>query len=215
MERDKPGMGNVFEPFVKDAEIAIHGRHLPHWKQNGVTYFVTFRLADSLPQSRLQQWKDERERWLSLHPRPWSDEEKRSYAAFYQRIEAWLDAGMGSCMLAEKDGGALVASALRHFDGERYVLDQFVVMPNHVHVLVRAGDAKDLSKHLHSWKSYTAHQLNKRLKRSGTVWQDESFDHIVRSVPHLEHFRIYIEENPRKAGLTSGFEVGCGTGLKT
>ncbi|MBX3180723.1 MAG: transposase [Candidatus Hydrogenedentes bacterium] len=214
METNECVPDDVFIPFDRTAELAIHGRHLPHWRQDGVTYFVTFRLADSVPRSKVRSWKEEREQWLKRHPKPWSIEEMRSYGDFYQRFEKWLDAGDGSRILADKRAGELVASALHHFDGERYILDSYTIMPNHVHVLVRAYDAEDLSKHLHTWKSFTAHELNKLLHRSGTVWQGESFDHIVRSAPHLEHFRKYIEENPRKAGIASGYLIGCGLGVK-
>lgn len=203
-----------FEPFDKDAEIERHGRHLPHWKQRGVTYFVTFRLADSIPQARLRSWKRERDEWLAHHPRPWSAAEFRDYAEFFDRFETWLDSGIGSCLLTKPGAAELVSNSLKYFDGERYILDEFVVMSNHVHVLVRAGEEKDLSTHLHSWKSYTAHELNKRSKRRGTVWQDESFDHIVRSVSHLEYYRKYIRDNPRKAGISCGYAIGCGVGLK-
>ena len=86
-------------------------------------------------------------------------------------------------------------------------------MPNHVHVLVCVGAKMKLSKVLHSWKSFTAHELNKLLGRRGTVWQDESFDHIVRSLDQLNHFRSYIGENPAKACLQSGFRLGCGLGF--
>ena len=70
-----------------------------------------------------------------------------------------------------------------------------------------------MNKVLHSWKSFTAHELNMLLGRRGTVWQDESFEHIVRSAEQLFYFRKYIAENPSKACLKSGYRLGCGIGL--
>ena len=204
---------NVFYPLDKGGEVFVHGRHLPHWKQASVTYFVTFRLGDSLPAGRLKAWKLEKEQWLKDHPRPWTNAENREHSRFFARVERWLDAGHGACFLAEACSQQIVASSLKHFDGDRYILDQFVVMPNHVHVLVRVQKAEDLTKVLHSWKSFTAHQLNRVLGRKGNVWQDESFDHIVRSVEQLEHFRAYIAKNPSRARLSEGFLVGTGIGL--
>jgi len=214
MKHEEFPIDDTFQPFDKEAEVDKHGRHLPHWKQSGVTYFVTFRLADSIPNSRLRSWKSDREQWLMHHPKPWNVLEIQSYREFYERLDGWLDAGMGACILADEQLGSLVGAALQYFDGERYVLDRFVVMPNHVHLLVRVAASENLGRILHSWKSYTAHELNKNLGRTGAVWQDESFDHIVRSIEQLERFRRYISENPGKAGLNAGYVLGRGVGLQ-
>jgi len=187
-----------FHPHV---EVEISRRNLPHWCQRGVMYFVTFRLADSLPKERVQQLLQERETWQKLHREPLSDAERREYAElFSERVENWLDAGSGSCCLAQPGPAEAVANALRHFDGDRYVLDEWVVMPNHVHVLVTPLGNHALSDILHSWKSFTANQINKARGTSGQLWQHESYDHIVRSERQLHHFRQYIRENPK--GIT-------------
>jgi REP element-mobilizing transposase RayT len=88
---------------------------------------------------------------------------------------------------------------MRYFDGDRYNLDEFVVMPNHAHALVTPLGAHLLSLILRSWKSYTAKKINASLGRSGAFWQKESFDHIVRSAASLEKFRQYIRDNPKDA----------------
>jgi len=198
--------------------------NLPHWRQPGVAYFVTFRLADSLPQEKLRRWIAEREAWLAAHPEP-HDEAARAeyYRLFPGRLQKWLDSGYGSCVLARADIRSMVEKALRHFDGIRYRLDEFVIMPNHVHVLVTPLGEHTLSDILHTWKSYTSHEINKMLNKTGENWQQESFDHIVRSAAQLDRIRRYIRENPgRKAGGTSGpntsakaegsSEVRAGTG---
>ena len=99
---------------------------------------------------------------------------------------------------------AMVEEALRFFDSQRYWLGHFVIMPNHVHVLVRPLGENSLSEILHSWKSFTAKKINTLFRREGKVWQDESFDCIVRDVANLEQFSAYIQENPVKAQLRKG-----------
>ena len=90
-----------------------------------------------------------------------------------------------------------VEDTLRHYDNDRYRLDEFVVMPNHVHAIVAPLGEYLLSPILHAWKSFTAHKINKVLGRRGAFWQKESFDHIVRSAASLEKFRQYIRDNPK------------------
>jgi D-3-phosphoglycerate dehydrogenase len=201
-EVDRQDAHPTLLPFDPAEPINISARHLPHWQQPGWTYFVTFRLADSLPQDKLGAWKAERDQWLKLHPEPRSTTDTTEYhRRFTVRLHELLDAGMGACWLRQSPLADLVERALRFFDGQRYGLGDFVIMPNHVHVLVTPSGKVTLSEILHSWKSFTAKELNKSLNRSGPVWQDESFDHIVRSAAQLEKFRHYISDNPIKARL--------------
>ena len=203
-----------FQAFDPSSSIAIHNRNLPHWQQEGRTYFVTFRLADSLPQQKLQQWEAEREVWLRQHPHPHTDEQQRGFhERFSDRVQQWLDAGYGECWLRRPDVSAVVEEALKHLAGERYELGAYVIMPNHVHVLVTPLGDHALSDTLHSWKSYTANRINSILGRSGAVWQQEYFDHIVRNELSLEQFAAYIRQNPAQAGVHTG-EFRYGTGGK-
>ena len=182
--------------------VQKHG-HLPHWEQRGATYFVTFRLADSLPVDVLASWKDERTAWLKLHPQPWDWKTAREYMRkFEEEREHWLDQGHGSCLLREPQAAAIVAESLQHFDQQRYVIDCYVVMPNHVHVLFKPLGEHSLVDILHSWKSFTANVLNRKMNREGALWMHESFDTIVRDAEHLRVCREYIAQNPRKAQLT-------------
>ena len=184
---------NYFTPVLP---LGIEKRHLPHWQQDGTTYFITFRLADSLPQEKLNRWKTEQGQWHKTHQEPYSKEEKDEYAElFSERINEWLDAGSGSCILAENQNAKGVEQALTHFDGERYTLGSYVIMANHVHVLVTPKTGFELSDILHSWKSFSANGLNKQTGATGTVWQDESYDHIVRSPEQLAFYTDYIQKN--------------------
>jgi carbamoylphosphate synthase large subunit/REP element-mobilizing transposase RayT len=179
--------------------------HLPHWEQAGATYFVTFRLADSIPVDVLAQWKDERAAWLKFHPQPWDWKTAREYMRrFEEEREHWLDQGHGSCLLGEPSAAAVVAEALNHFDRQRYLLDAYVVMPNHVHVLFKPLRENSLVDILHSWKSFTAHALNRQMNRAGALWMHESFDTIVRDAEHLRACRDYIAQNPKKTRLPEG-----------
>lgn len=194
-----------FKPFEKDTDTRKGCRNLPHWEQPGCTYFLTFRLADSLPQSRLKELGEERETWLELHPKPWDGGTAAEYEdRFGRRIQEWLDAGYGSCALSRQPIQDLVVQALRFFEGQSYLLGDFVLMPNHVHVLVTPQVGFSLSSIVHSWKSYTATQANKILSQTGSFWMDENFDHIVRSEAQLRHFQDYIGQNPIKAKLGAG-----------
>jgi len=183
--------------FDPDQPIAYLMGNLPHWRQEGVTYFVTFRLADSLPDGKLRAWTAERDSWIRNHPEPHSVELRRQfYELFPARFQRWLDQGYGACVLRQPENKTTVENALRHFDSHRYDLDEFVVMPNHVHVLVTPRPNFVLSDILHSWKSFTANVINERLITTGPLWQKESFDRIVRSGRSLERIREYILNNP-------------------
>lgn len=171
--------------FHPSDAIANLSGNLPHWRQDGVTYFVTFRTADSVPQEKLRQWQIEKEAWLRQHPEPHDAPTRKEYnEKFPKRIQQWLDQGYGECLLRKPVLKNIVENALRNFDGQRYDLDEFVVMPNHVHVLVTPKANHRLSDILHSWKSFTANAINIAAGLSGTFWQKESFDHIVRSPGH-------------------------------
>jgi REP element-mobilizing transposase RayT len=185
--------------------VGIYSRHLPHWRQEGCTYFVTFRLDDSIPQEKLHQWEQELEDWHRRNPEPHTAEQRGEYhQRFTERFHRWLDAGQGACLLRNPAQSAVVEEALQCFEGERYVLSGYVVMPNHVHVLVRPIQGHILKEILHSWKSFTAHKLNAALGRTGKVWQNESFDCIVRNAAQLDKYAAYIVENPAKARLKEG-----------
>jgi putative transposase len=125
----------------------------------------------------------------------------------WKMFAAWdrqLDLGVGECVLARPDLSAIVADSLLNFDGHRYVMTDFVIMPNHVHVLAALADADLLLAQCESWKRYTARLIHKSLGRSGEFWQVEQFDHLVRSLEQFEYFRQYLRDNPKNAGLPDG-----------
>ncbi len=191
-----------FHGFDEHAAIKMTRRHLPHWEQSGATYFVTFRLADAIASDVLAEWREERALWLKHHPHPWDWKTACEYMQrFEEERERWLDQGQGSCLLRDSRAQKIVRENLDHFDQERYVIDAFVVMPNHVHVIVKPLGTNSLNAILHSWKSYTSNQINRLMNQTGSLWMAETFDTIVRDWTHLAACRDYIEQNPAKAGL--------------
>lgn len=183
--------------FDSKESIAFLKGNLPHWRQRGATYFVTFRTTDSMPREKLEQWQAERDAWLQAHPEPCTETQRQEYHDFFVvRFQKWLDAGFGTCPLKDTEARNIVENALKCFDGDRYRLGEYVVMPNHVHVLITPLGDHTLSNILHSWKSYTANEINKTSGKTGAFWQKESFDHIVRNPEQLERIRNYIRANP-------------------
>jgi putative transposase len=206
-----------FEFFDRKGDYAVRrGNSLPHWYQPGVTYFVTFRTEDSVPQTLLQSWYGRRDAWLLKHGidptrRDWRlklralpDLEAEFNAQFTREFMEYLDRGLGECVLRKPAVAQIVEDNLRHFDGDRYQLGDFVVMPNHVHLLACLIGATEIEAQCTSWKHYTAGKINKAIGRQGRFWQEESFDHLVRSEEQFENLQKYIAENPRKAGLKVG-----------
>lgn len=184
---------------------------LPHWSQQQATYFVTFRLADSVPGEVLRSHVEARRAFeANQGPRPWPAEvEREYYRRFFGKVEHWLDQGAGACLLKQPEVAAIVADSLKFFDGQRYRLHAWVVMPNHVHVLFETlGDASP-GEILKSWKGFTARRINGQLGRTGPLWQTSYFDRMIRDWPHFGRCVRYIVLNPEKAGME---KRGCPTG---
>lgn len=172
-------------------------RNLPHWRQTGGLYFVTFRLADSIPPKYHSRLINERkkfdEKYRGIDPFCLDARERRVLLRqSHRNIEYWLHQRYGSCVLVDPKLAQIVSSSLRYFDGQRYVLGRWVVAANHVHVLVCPKNSCNLTFILHSWKSFSANQCNRALKRQGSFWMDETFDSLVRSKAQLVHYENYI-----------------------
>jgi putative transposase len=176
----------AFELFDSSSEVWVREGNLPHWYQPGVTYSVTFRAEDSVPQGLLESWYSQRD------------------ASFTRQFMEYLDRGFGACVLRRPDFARIVADSLAHFDSERYHLDCYVVMPNHVHLLVCLLGQTEIESLCRSWKKFSATQINRVLGNRGRFWQEESFDHLVRSPQQFDALRIYVAENPIKAKLRAG-----------
>lgn len=208
-----------FEPLDHFAEVHVHHLKLPHWKQWGATYFVTARLADSVPDAVASEWRIKRDAWLRAHGFQATDgldklgdgERHKYHREFTQVFHKLLDAGHGECLLARRECAEILIRRLIAGHGTAYNLDAWCVMPNHFHALVAPGKKVTLGEIVRHWKGGSAFEINRALGRRGRLWQPEAFDHIVRSDAQLQHFRNYISENPIKAHLKGGYVLGVGT----
>ena len=200
-------------PKTSFGEVKIRERgRLPHWKKEDGIYFVTFRLADSIPKHVLDSIKAEKESTLkvleNLNRKLSISEEKKIEALFSEKIQEYLDNGHGACILKRAEIAEIAADSIKHFNGQRYDILAWCVMPNHVHVVFRAKNRNKLEYIVHSWKSFTAHEINKVLGTEGEVWQREYYDHLVRDEEDLDRVIDYVLDNPIKANLTDWKWVG-------
>lgn len=177
--------------------------YLPHWESELAIYFVTFRLADSLPRELLERLRRERQTIGGTRQAGTAADraESSKLRALLQEAERFLDNGLGKCYLRDFRVAKIVADAIRQFHGQRYRLFAWCVMPNHVHVLFSPLGVHTLERILHSWKSFSALEANRLLDRTGPFWQREYFDYLVRNGAALAKITQYIAENPQKAGL--------------
>jgi REP element-mobilizing transposase RayT len=162
--------------------LGWHSRgYLPHFDSQEIVQFVSYRLADSLPFEALERIR------LSDRPESLRDE--------------LLDHGWGDCWLRRPQIAAIVEQSFPAFDGDRYRLYAWTIMPNHVHVLLGVREEATLSDIVASWKKFTARHCNQELGRSGPFWQADYWDRFIRNDDHFESTIGYIDENPVKAGL--------------
>ncbi len=202
----------------RDAETTLvkrQGFFLPHWTMDGAIYHVVFRLRDSLPHAVLIGFQEERDQLKRQASRGEISHELANRLDFLvsERVDAYLDAGHGECPLKKPQAAEIVASALKHFDGDRYRLHAWAVMPNHVHVIVEPLAGHQLDKITHTWKSFTAHEINKRLRRTGEVWMKESYDHLIRNEGSYHALVQYVLDKPTNGKLKDWMWVGRGTGV--
>jgi valyl-tRNA synthetase len=195
---------SVFITFDREIDRR-QGRSLPHWTQEGATYAVTFRLADSIPATVAAGWRQERDEILNRAARQNRDltyvERVEINELFSARIESLLDAGQGECVLRNPAAAEIVQKALQHFHNQRYELLAWAIMPNHVHAVIQPIGQHQLADILHSWKSFTAKEINKALGRQGQLWMEEYYDHLIRDREDFVSQVNYVLDNPAKAGL--------------
>jgi len=194
---------------------------LPHWKIDSGTYAVSFRQADSLPTVVLNRYREARDLILEkieiLTKLDSSRSQLDDLSSLREElnhletsiIEPALNQGYGSCLFNNNQNAELVANALKHFDGTRYDLLAWCIMPNHVHVILKLAKGEELDKILHSWKSFTSHEINKLNGTSGSIWQKESYDHLIRDGKDFRNQIDYVLNNPTKAGFSNWQWTGC------
>ncbi len=208
-------------------EIDVRFRRLPHWSQAGTLAFVTWRTADSMPKDALLKFR--RERFAILRRAdvdPESDwqsalrtRSKKQLDGIQRKLfEAWdknLDHAFGACVLDQAEILLEMRRSLKYFDNDRYLLTDFVIMPNHIH-LIAAFDSEDrMLTQGTSWKRFTGRAINQKLGLSGEFWQPDQFDHLIRNEDQLMYYRSYIRDNARKAGLVLPLDAHYSLDLKT
>jgi REP element-mobilizing transposase RayT len=203
-----PSVKSSGSPSGNDPLVSgLHSRGvLPHLKKEGASYFVTFRLAGTLPKDVLLRFKAEREAIVAQaeaarRPPTWQEQEEL-FRWYSMRVDNYLDAGHGDCRLGRPEVADLVAGAIQFHANERFDLHAWGVMPNHVHAVLRPRPDWALSEILKSWKGFSAREANRVLKRTGTTfWQVESFDHVVCDDDDLHRCCLYTTMNPVNARL--------------
>jgi putative transposase len=176
--------------------MAYYHRNLPHWHPEGASIFLTWRLFGSLPTSPKSTAR------IGCATTPLSDV---SHGKRFKQIDSILDkTTSGPFWLKDPTVAHCVTDAM-HFGAEKlnfYSLHAFVIMPNHVHLLITP--IVPLSRITSGLKGVTARDANAILHRTGQhFWQDESFDHWVRNRAQFDRVRVYIESNPVSAGLAT------------
>ena len=177
--------------------------YLPHHDKPGLIQHITFHLADSIPQKSRDRLKMDIRILENELLKDNTDEKTRKHRLAIEtlkRLHELLDAGHGDCHLRNPQYAKIVQETLLRFNGERYTLKTWCVMPNHVHVLIKSSNVPT-AKIVHSWKSYTAWAINRELEQNGRFWHREYFDRFIRDRKHLKRVIEYIEMNPVKAGL--------------
>ncbi len=179
-------MNDSLGPRASRPHKGWHNRgYLPHFDAGAVVQTLTFRLADSVPRGIYKEFLA-----VAKRDQKWQT-----------RIEHLIDEGRGACLLKHPENASIVRAALQYFDGERYRLLAWAIMPNHVHTLIEQIDGYLLGDIVHSWKSYTSHAINLLRRSTGAVWAPDYYDRFVRNEEHYANAIHYIENNPVKAGL--------------
>jgi len=158
--------------------------YLPHFDGGSTTQTIILRLADSLPKN--------------IHAQLAKADDASSR---HKYLDSMIDRGHGSYLLKDPLNAELVQDALSFFDGQRYRLIAWVIMPNHVHAMIEQMEGHRLGEIIHSWKRFTANRINGRRGVTGAVWAEDYFDRYIRDADHYERMVAYIENNPVKAGL--------------
>jgi len=179
-----------WQPSMQELHKGFRGWHqrgyLPHFDAPNVIQMVTFMLDDSFPISRRMEWEP-----ILKAP---------DHSLKRRKLEEWLDRGHGECWLRQHQVAEIVEEVLLEGDGAEFQMVAWVVMPNHVHLVVHVWDVP-LAKLISGWKGKSARLANLKLSRGGSFWQTDYFDTLIRNENHLLKAVRYVEANPAKAAF--------------
>ena len=189
--------------FDQFDELETWVNDLPHWEQEDKLQFVTFRLADALPQECLIEIKNRKDSFIKQNPKPWNKKTLSQYINITSDYEERMLAnGYGSCILKNYVIRQIVIETLEYFNYVRYILFGYVIMPNHIHMLILPAHEYKLRDILQSIKRHSSRKINKLLNSSGKIWQSEGWDRVVRNEEHYKHCISYIRKNPEHLNKT-------------
>jgi putative transposase len=210
--------------LINNLQYSFRSRNLPHKYDPALPIFITYRLKFTLPNSMKEELLALKKKWEMTYKTLGEKEQKEMllskditfFYEFDQQIAKSLDV---PAFLHREDLVQIIAQNFHHFDNQRYQLQAFCIMPNHVHILISPlaqadGDVFPLSHINYTWKRYTSNQINKVLSRNGSLWQDESYDHLIKSDLEFAATIRYIANNPVKAGLAEKWDEWYGTWIK-
>ncbi len=168
---------------------------MPHLYYNEGKYFITFRLADSLPLEFLKKLHKE----FNNSKEELSLKEKK----IFKKYDVLLDKGeSGKKYLSIPEIAEIVRRVILYEDGKNITIICYCIMPNHVHLVFELlKNNRGISKIMQSIKRVSSKRSNEFLRRTGKFWQDESFDRWVRDDKELFNIINYVLENPVNAGL--------------
>ena len=168
-----------------------YGIHLPHYDQAHLLHMITYRLGDSLPGNILKQLEAE----VACLPLKEQDVERR------KRVEYWQDQGVGSCLLKYPDCARHVRDVWEFHNGKHYHLGAWVIMPNHVHLLVEVNETAKLEMIIRVWKTFSCRLINRSIRRQGALWMPDYFDRYIRNGRHFSNALSYLRRNVRQGGV--------------
>ena len=186
------------EKFFDPHDLIVETRNkLPHWTQYGKFIFITFRLADSMPRDIVNIAFKDLDEWKNDPNNAHNNKElEKWYMERCRRMEKFLDAGHGSCILCDNVCRDIVTDSIFFHDNNNIIVHSFVIMPNHIHILMELLNDSTIQYVIRSIKMNTTKEINKYMNRTGTLWQREYFDRIIRNQQHYEKTMAYIKNNP-------------------
>ena len=189
---DFSSIGSPF--FSQYEELETWGNPLPHWLQENKLYFVTFRLSDSLSKEDREILLKKKKDFELKNPKPWSIQTYKEYRKLISsQMDSLLDQGYGSCILKDPKVRDIFLKALYFYEDKKYNVQGFVVMPNHIHLLILGKDRNNIIKAIGNVKRFSTIKINELLNKKGKIWKKGCYDTIVRSEEHRIACCQYIE----------------------
>jgi putative transposase len=201
-----------------------YSRNLPHLFDVNKPIFITYRLKFTLPKSIMEELNRQKTEWQSEYQKLADTEKQTTLQTKDETFFYWYDELLGKSkevpqILHRPDLTKIITDSFHHFDNQRYELLAYCIMPNHVHTLIYPiiqpdGDIYPIAHITYTWKKFTAYQINKTLNQKGSLWQQESYDHLVKDENELYHILEYIMDNPVDAGLVTKWDEWQGTWIR-